>query len=74
MSKLGCVCGHVIRDQTDDIAYKARFVRDQDYEGFYAYAGDIAAFIAATQAASVVSGLGNISQILTQLTYRTHPL
>jgi hypothetical protein len=50
MSKLGCVCGHVIRDQTDDIAYKARFVRDQDYEGFYAYAGDIAAFIAATQA------------------------
>jgi hypothetical protein len=50
MSKLGCICGHVIRDQTDDIPYKARFIRDQDYEGFFAYAGDIAAFIAAIQA------------------------
>jgi hypothetical protein len=50
MSKLGCVCGHVIRDQTDDISYKARFIRDQDYEGFYAYVEDIAAFIVATQA------------------------
>lgn len=50
MSKLGCVCGHVIRDQTDDIPYKARFIRDQDYEGFYAYTDDIAAFIAAIEA------------------------
>ena len=50
MSKLGCICGHVIRDQTDDIPYKARFIRDQDYEGFYAYTDDIAAFIAAIEA------------------------
>jgi hypothetical protein len=47
MSKLGCVCGHIIRDQTDNIPYKARFIRDQDYEQFYAYAEDIASFIEA---------------------------
>lgn len=50
MAKLGCVCGHVIRDQTDNIPYKARFLRDQDYEAFYTYADDIAAFIEAIKA------------------------
>lgn len=32
MSKLGCICGHVIRDQTDRLPYKAGFLRDFDRE------------------------------------------
>ena len=33
MSKLGCICGHVIRDQTDYIPYKASFIPDKlDYQ------------------------------------------
>lgn len=50
MSKLGCICGHVIRDQTDFIAYKARFVRDQDDENYHTYTNDVAAFIEAIKA------------------------
>ncbi len=30
MSRMGCVCGHVIRDQTDDLPYKARILADED--------------------------------------------
>jgi hypothetical protein len=30
MSKLRCTCGHVIRDQTDNLPYKAYFVPDED--------------------------------------------
>lgn len=30
MSKLECSCGHVIRDQSDDLRYKAYFLRDFD--------------------------------------------
>lgn len=30
--KIGCLCGNVLRDQTDYIPYKAHFVADQDYE------------------------------------------
>ena len=47
MSKLGCICGHVIRDQTDFIPYKARFIRDQDSEEYYTFTSDIEAFIEA---------------------------
>jgi hypothetical protein len=32
MSKLGCICGHVIADITDRISYKAHFIRDQDLD------------------------------------------
>jgi len=35
MSKLGCVCGHVIVDQTDQIPYKASFITDVDLFDFY---------------------------------------
>lgn len=28
MSKIGCVCGHTIRDQTDQIPYKASLLQD----------------------------------------------
>jgi hypothetical protein len=30
--KIGCICGNVLRDQTDYVPYKAHFVADQDYE------------------------------------------
>ncbi|NNP71708.1 hypothetical protein A7P53_04395 [Acinetobacter defluvii] len=33
MSKLGCTCGHVIRDNTDDLPHKASFIPDKlDYQ------------------------------------------
>lgn len=32
MAKLGCICGHTIVDQTDNIKYKASFIRDQDID------------------------------------------
>jgi hypothetical protein len=44
MSKLGCVCGHTIVDQTNDIPYKAKFIRDQDFESLIEYAGVVASF------------------------------
>jgi hypothetical protein len=31
--KIGCRCGHVIRDQTDELPYKAHVLKDQDYPG-----------------------------------------
>lgn len=30
--KIGCPCGNILRDQTDDLPFKAYFVADQDYE------------------------------------------
>ena len=48
MSKLGCVCGHIITDQSDNISYKAKFIRDQDVEEYSdKYTDDIASFIEA---------------------------
>ncbi|WP_336936948.1 hypothetical protein [Acinetobacter modestus] len=35
MSKLGCVCGHVIVDQIDQTPYKASFITDVDLFDFY---------------------------------------
>lgn len=32
MAKLGCICGHTIVDQTNNISYKASFIRDQDFD------------------------------------------
>jgi hypothetical protein len=29
MSKLGCACGNVIYDQTDDLPYKGKIIRDK---------------------------------------------
>lgn len=31
MSKIQCLCGYLISDNTDFISYKARFIADQDY-------------------------------------------
>ncbi|MBI3133816.1 MAG: hypothetical protein HYZ14_03990 [Bacteroidetes bacterium] len=49
MSKLGCICGHTIVDQTDNIIYKAHFVRDQDKEAIGEQTTDIEAFIEAVR-------------------------
>jgi|SRR6266508_477093 hypothetical protein len=35
MSKLGCLCGAVIYDQTDNLPYKGKILRDQHTEQFY---------------------------------------
>jgi hypothetical protein len=32
MSKLGCTCGHTIRDQSDELPYKGRVLKAQDQE------------------------------------------
>jgi len=34
MSKLGCICGHTITDQTDAIPYKGHIIRDVIEEPF----------------------------------------
>lgn len=35
MSKLGCTCGHTIRDQTDNLPYKGHILKDQDIDSFF---------------------------------------
>jgi hypothetical protein len=46
MSKLGCECGGIISDTTDNIPYKGSIIRDQDDEALYdSMAADIGAFI-----------------------------
>lgn len=47
MSKLGCICGHTIVDQTDDLPYKADFIRNQDADTVDQRTSDIASFIEA---------------------------
>lgn len=31
MSKLGCQCGSIIADNSDNLPHKSRFIRDEDY-------------------------------------------
>ena len=35
MSNVKCACGHVIRDQDDGLAFKARLLADEDEECFW---------------------------------------
>ncbi len=49
MSKLGCICGHTIVDQTDHLAYKAEFIRNQDLDIIDKRIDDIASFIEAVK-------------------------
>jgi hypothetical protein len=35
MSKFSCTCGHVIRDQTDNLPYKGQILKNQDWESFF---------------------------------------
>jgi hypothetical protein len=41
--KFKCFCGNIIRDQTDNLPYKARYFADEDYEATY---GDLVTFLA----------------------------
>lgn len=34
MSKMRCLCGHTIVDQTVPLLYKAEFIADADFEGY----------------------------------------
>ena len=34
MSKFSCTCGHIIRDQADNLPYKGQVLKDQDWEAF----------------------------------------
>lgn len=34
MSKFQCSCGHIIRDNTDYLSYKAYYISDQDFYDF----------------------------------------
>jgi hypothetical protein len=46
MSKIGCTCGHVIRDQTDNLTYKGQILKDQDKEAVLeGIASDVTAYI-----------------------------
>lgn len=45
MSKLGCICGLTIVDQTDNLQNKASFIRDQNYDASENYSEDINSFI-----------------------------
>ena len=49
MSKLSCICGHTIVDQTDNLAYKADFIRNQDLDKIDKRTDDIASFIDAVK-------------------------
>jgi hypothetical protein len=52
--KIGCICGNVLRDQTDHIPYKAYFVADQDYE-------DLLVGIEQQLAGILTQGLGTLT-------------
>lgn len=50
MSKLGCICGHVIVDQTDDLPYKAGLLRDKTEQAFWdGFLGEIKDFVVAAK-------------------------
>lgn len=34
MSRVACTCGHIIRDQTDNLPNKATFIKDKDFEQY----------------------------------------
>lgn len=40
MSKLACHCGHIIRDQSDQLPFKATVIRDQDEDRLLEKIGD----------------------------------
>ena len=45
MGKISCKCGNIIVDQTDDLIYKATFIRDQNVGEIFNRVSDIAEFI-----------------------------
>jgi len=54
MSKLGCACGHIIRDQTDGLPYKASLLRDTVLTTFFDWlAEETQSYVVATETGAV---------------------
>jgi hypothetical protein len=50
MAKLGCTCGHVISDNTDNLPYKAYFLPDEEvYSTLDIFGGEVAEFLEARE-------------------------
>jgi hypothetical protein len=49
MSKIKCICGNIIIDQTDDLRFKANFVRDQNLEKFFDAINVVGSYIDAVE-------------------------
>lgn len=50
MGKLGCSCGHVISDGTDNLPYKARVLPDLNDEQFFDWVAErVASYVEAVQ-------------------------
>jgi hypothetical protein len=47
MSKLSCECGHIIVDQTDNLPYKAHFIRDQNIKRTFTIYDKVEDFLSA---------------------------
>lgn len=63
MSKLGCICGHIIVDQTDNISYKAQFIRNQDLDAKDNQVEDINNFINAIKSGERNKWLKNYFEV-----------
>jgi len=63
MSKLGCKCGHVISDQTDNIPYKGHVLADVRYETFFVW------LIEETQSYVEAAQAGRVEQWLLERGY-----
>ena len=58
MSKIGCTCGHVIRDQSDALPYKAELTLDIDVmDGDQSIDTEIQSYIEAVKAGAVSAWL-----------------
>lgn len=58
MSRLGCKCGHIIRDHSDGLPYKASFLKDQQKEGFTDWmVRETQSYVVAAQTGSVKTWL-----------------
>ncbi|HEU5378916.1 MAG TPA: hypothetical protein VFV38_26120 [Ktedonobacteraceae bacterium] len=66
--KFRCPCGHIIRDQTDALSYKAQFIPDEDEEADFDMTVErIEAFIIARES-------GNLEEFLHDLFGEYHPV
>lgn len=45
MSKISCNCGHTIIDQTDNLSYKANYIRNQDAKDEYKRFDEVKSFL-----------------------------
>ena len=70
--KFACACGHVIRDQTDYLPYKASVLRDEDDERFWDDMAAIAAVGRSTAGASEPGSTLGLGRMRPILAYTTH--